>query len=430
MRKRFISILLALAMIIASCPATFADVEQSTYQHFSSIVSLGDSNSMGYGLKGYKDYSNARYLNGGVIGSFPQITSKILGVEKKNTTNISYPAFRSKDMLYFLGGDVDMTGDVFFENSYNNRLYHAAVDSWRKSNGKLSKFVPSAKTMGKGLGADVGNYFINKIKKGDENQLVIIYAGAADVLFAPLEQLAAFLDTDDIPGSISKIVKAIKENINSFKTNVPKLIAKVKELNPDCTIALVGTFNPVKNLSLSSDKYLPIFNAMSSATDSINNCYKCWAKKTENCVYVDISNVETATLEKRITIKGLVAAMTGSEESSFDAQDIYHATPDGYKYIARQITDKFKINTTDQGRDIIVDVGSLENVTSVRLDGKKAKFTFDSSSKKLTVSNCKGFAQKLTVHGEKNGETFTLTYCIKGNSCKGYTAKQIYAAIA
>lgn len=444
-KKRIVALLLTAVMIAALCPTVFADGETTGYRQFSSIVTMGDSNAMGYGLDGYKgdpnylakrdlgdtstEYTDFSYLFGGIEGSFPQIAAKTLGVDTKNCTNMNYPALRAKDMLYFLGGNVNMNGDIFFESSYNmGRFNHAAIDSWRDQNGNTTSFVPSEKTRGQGYGIDVGDYFINKLKTGDKDQLVILYAGAADVLYAPIEQAALLLDTNDIAGSIGKIVKALWEDYTSFKTNVPALIKRVKALNPDCTIALVGTFNPFKNLSISDDVYLPIFNAMASITKKMNQSYKNWAKATDHCIYIDIANVETGTLEKEISVESLIKSLTDPAAAGFHYEDVFHATPAGYRYIARQITDQFAVDAKHPLDNIIVDMGSLDLVNSVKINGRYVEYSFDSSNQKLTIPCRWPNAKTLTLIGEKDGREVVCVYKLDWSICDGYTALQVYAA--
>ncbi len=442
-KKRIVALLLTAVMIAALCPTVFADGETTGYRQFSSIVTMGDSNAMGYGLDGYKGnpqyaalhdkgaafhYTDSQYLLGGVKGSFSQIAAETLGVDRKNCTNISYPAFRSKDMFYFLGGNVDMTSDSFFKNSYTYRFKHAVIDSWRDENGNKTAFVPSEKTMGQGYGIDVGDYFINKLKTGDKDQLVILYAGAADVMFASLEQMIGLIDKENIVGSIAKIVKMLGDNYASFKTYVPKLIERIRELNPDCTIALLGTFNPVKNLSISDDIYLPLFNSMASITEKMNRCYAKWAEATANCVYVDIANVETSTLDKKITLESLINALQDIDAANFYFEDIYHATPAGYRYIARQITDQFAVDAKHPLDNIIVDMGSLDLVNSVKINGRYVKYSFDSSNQKLTIPCRWPSAKTLTLIGEKDGREVVCVYKLDWSICDGYTALQVYAA--
>ena len=441
-KKRIVSLLLVAIMVATLCPVVFAAAETTGYRHFSSIVTLGDSNAMGYGLNGYKGnpqyaalhdkdtslhYTDSQYLLGGVEGSFPQVVAETLGVDAANCTNISYPAFRSKDMFYFLGGNVDMSNDSYFKASYTVRFKPAVIDSWRDKNGKKTAFVPSEKTMGQGYGIDVGDYFINKLKTGDKDQLVILYAGAADVMFASLQQMIGLIDKENIVGSVAKIVKMLGDNYASFKTYVPKLMERIRELNPDCTIALLGTFNPTKNLSISDDVYLPLFNSMASVTEKMNCCYAKWAKATDNCVYVDIANVETSTLDKKITVESLINALQDIDAADFYVEDIYHATPAGYRYIARQITDQFANDAKRPCANIVVDMGSLDLVESVKLDGKCVRYSFNRSNQKLTVPCWRINAKTLTITGEKNGQSIACVYKLDWSLCGGYTALQVYA---
>ena len=128
MIKRGICVLLCLVMV-CSIPLC-ASAANSNYKQFTSLFSIGDSNTMGYGLKGYKDYENRDYLHG-LKGTFTAYVRDYVGAENKCNT-MAYPGLRTKDVLYYLGGDVDMTGDKYFEK-YSR-------DSWAqglvKDNGK------------------------------------------------------------------------------------------------------------------------------------------------------------------------------------------------------------------------------------------------------------------------------------------------------
>ena len=121
--KRGLSLVLCLILMLSLCSGAFAATK---YKSFDSVFSIGDSNAMGYGLTGYKDYVNRDYLHG-LTGSYTaHVRDYIMGKNKESTCNtMTYPGLRSKDALYYLGGSVSMTGDSYFKKY--------STESWPES---------------------------------------------------------------------------------------------------------------------------------------------------------------------------------------------------------------------------------------------------------------------------------------------------------
>ena len=430
--KRIISVLLCVLMLASLGIGAFADTPPSEqkYPHFDSMFTIGDSNAMGYGLSGYQgnpaikgvgvwddsqNYTVFDYLHG-VKGSFPELVASALGIAREDHNVFAYSAVRAKDALYFLGGDVDMSTDKFFPITMDEWMPVYLLDSndaydtetvwhqwreWKKSDDPEKGESPV-------LSIPKGDVFINQLSaKPDDNKLVLMYSGASDVVFSSMTEALAKLESlDDIAGALTDVVGIMWKNYMGFLQNVPKLIERVQELNPTCTLVVVGTFNPIKDLKISEDIWLPVFDAFSLITSLMNQSYKVWAKEY-GAIYVDITDAETATLEQGLTVDRIF--------SGDNPELIYHATPEGYKYIARQILSALELEKTST-TDIVVDLGSVKNVSSVILGISKCNnYSFDPETHTLTVP-CSYVGEKL------------LTVTDRANEYAESVAKQLDAA--
>lgn len=406
--KRIISVLLCVLMLGSLCVCAFAEESNSKYPHFDSIFSLGDSNTMGYGLPGYKgNYGSGTYTDPyrtylkGIEGCYTDAVADTLSIDDSFDARVcmAYPAFRAKDMCYFLGLDVEK--DDFYE-SYKAQQWNRCV-------------IPDSG--GDGVTVDNGPNFVNSIKAKDgDNKLILVYAGVSDVIFSSTaEVLEGGVSLDDIPGALKNLATTMWANYNSFLKYFPMLIERIQELNKDATIVIVGTFNPIKDLKLTEGTdWLPAFEGFSAITALMNQNYRQWAKEY-GCKYADITNVETKTIDIDFYFLELI---------SRDAEVLYHATPEGYQYIARQILKTLETEKTVT-TDIVVDLGSVKNISSVRVDGAVVTdYTYDGSI--LTIPSSVPIAKTLTVTEKRDNGTFLITYQLSYDGT-GYNAYRLYA---
>lgn len=415
--KRTLSIALCLVMLLSTGAAAFAGNTPPTYQKFDSVFAIGDSNTMAYGLPGYKgnpaarhadDFNSANnwteneYLHG-IDGSYPQLVSEALGLDNTVACDVmAYPAFRAKDMLYFLGGDVDMSNDSFFQG------YVTRSDGWCDS---ILKDICSSREQ------PYNPYFTDILSsKNDGENLILVYAGASDVFFSSLSGVDL---SGDIGDAILGFVKTMWNNYWEFLDTFPALMDRLLKLNPNATIVIIGTFNPVKDLKISEDIWLPVLDAMSAITGLMNKNYQAWAEEY-GCLYADISNVETATLEQGLTVAKMF--------SGDDPELIYHATPEGYKYIARQILRELELDQT-VSTDISIDLGSVKDVSSVTVGGKIVKdYSFNSETHTLTVPYDSKDVKLVTVTEKRENGTYLATYQLSWSDDDGYTAYRMIAS--
>lgn len=412
--RRIIALVLAMLMLCSLGVTAFAgeaqEQEKPKYQHYDSVFAIGDSNTMGYGLNGYKgNIGNGRYVNreaylNFVEGSYPDCVADALGVPVENRNNMSYPAFRAKDALFYLGGNVDMTEDDYYNDNYIGWYNVVDEDSGAEANHDYT----------------FGSNFIDQIKyKDGDKKLVLLYGGSADVFFTTsTEVMKNGFDTSDIGASAKDIVTLLVKGYQYFLEYVPALIERIKTLNPAADIVLVGAFNPAKDLKLTEDSELHLLDAIATITALMNQQYQLWAKMY-NCKFADIGNVETRTLEMGLT----VAAMFDT-----DPEKIYHATPEGYKYIARQILNELTVEKAPVTTNIVVDLGATKKVEAVTVNGIiMTNFSYNKETYELTVPYLTTEANLLTVSVKNDdGTTALYTYQLSFGA-EGYTAYRMYA---
>ena len=394
--RRVGCLVLTIVLALSLGTAAFATEkpEEGKYYPFTSVYSIGDSTACGYGRPGYKVWENKGYLNA-LDGNYADIVAKTLSLKDK-CVSLAYPAARNRDILCFLGEDIEK--DAFWNKKYNEYFSHAMKDS---------------------VDSKGGNFFVNALKDDRENKLVLLYGGAADVFFASSDAVTTGgLDTSDIPGLVKNYVETLWNNYNEFLEYYPRLVEKIQELNPNATIVFLGTFNPIKNMSITDDLYLPVGDAFAVLSATLNQTVKTFAEKYDG-IYVDISNVETATLERELTL----GYLTGN-----NGEAIYHPTEAGYQYIARQILEKLEVEEPDRGSDIVIDLGSVQEVSSVKMGLLPVlNYRFDKDTHKLTIPYHLLASLNVTVTEKRDGRSYLATYQPIWNLKGGYTSYELYA---
>lgn len=385
--KRGLSLVLCLVLIFSLTSGAFAATK---YKHFDSVFSIGDSNAMGYGLKGYKDYVNRDYLHG-LKGSYTAYIRNYLDLTTEKCNTMTYPGMRSKDALYYLGGKVDMTGDEYFEKF--------STESWPES--LITDNGPKGKN------------FQNQIKNGGKS-LILLATGPADTFYSATQNTIYSSKYSSKLLAAAALPAALDKGFDEFVEYFPKLIQRLKTLNPQATILIVGYYNPLKNLKLTDLSLTSVFDSASILSENMNAKFKEWAKQY-GCLYADITNAETYTLERSLTFADLISSGNGK---------IYHMTADGHKYAARQILNQIKATPDPVTTKLTVDLGSVTSVSQVKLDNVAvSNFTYTASNHKLIVPCSVKTAKSLVVTEVfKDGNTYVADYELIWEAGVGYIA--------
>lgn len=372
---------------------------------------------MGYGLDGYKGgkfdetgrliketvYKTDDYLYG-VINSYTDLVREGLGIDRSNVSALNYPAMRVQDALYYLGAGPE---DDFFEYCYDERFQQADIDAF----GEAFVYDPT------GTKNDTSKSSFISGAAGD-NKLIIDQAGNSDLFYSVIEQTLseiASINKDNAASVVSGAIKRLWDAHANFKVYYPALIERLQELNPEATVVLVGMFNPFSDLLITDYSILPIFNTFAIVVNQINADIEAFAEQY-GCKYADISNAETASANENITIQKVINGEVYYER-------VFHLSPEGHKFVARQILNTLKVTPEDKGNNIVVDIGRFTNVDYVNVDGMCVDYSINGSV--LTVPYEKTDATLLTV-AIKNGDgTISLvSYALSYDN--GYTAQKLY----
>ena len=409
--RRILAVALCVVTVFSLSVAAFAKDSEPIYPHFDSIFSIGDSTCMGYGLKpGYKNWNDPETYIHSVEGSYTNTVAKaLLGEENlENCDMLAYPALRSKDSLKFLGVS-DIEPDPYFQGRFKGCKQYIVRDS--------IDYTTAAPASFEAWDGEIGTVFEDKLQK-DDNKLVLLYSGAADVIYST--SYFMHFDLDDIPNSVERLIGLLWENYGEFLEYYPALCQRIRELNPDCTLVMLGTFNPLRDVVISDELLIPLGNAFALLTDTMNEQIRAWTKDFDG-IYVDVSNTETKTLDQQFSASYVFGGG--------DTELVYHPNQAGYDYMARQILKALE-NKKGFTTNIRVDLGGVKKVTGVMVNGLPVlSAKYDAETHILTVPSVTTKASSMVVTElREDGSLYLATYRLSFNKkAGGYTAYRLYA---
>ena len=438
--KKIFSCVLALVMLLGAAVPAFAATKENVRQYGKEggYLAIGDSISRGCGAEGFYIGRNGEYLPNGegqygeydfrnVQGCVPYQIAQAVGckapmdITDQDATYwpFTYPGMTTAVTLDLLGVD-----DGFTDEKLNYAYYSDMLEyfGWQGSfPGVREGDTIDAVTAKKGAIGKCGN-IMELIRKAD---LITVQLGMCDVFYRTYRivsnggMLADGMSFDlSSPEAIINLVKtAVSEMWNGYeywKANYPLLIEKLKELNPNADMVMIGSFNLVNELTITDDLLAPIGSAFSAITESMNLMYKIWEKKY-GIPYVDISATETQAAELDWSLLG------DFKDNTFTGT---HPTQNGYDYIVRQTLAELPPIT--ETKNISVDLGRFTNVDYVLVNGiPVTNYSMDGFT--LNIPYSLPGATNLTVgvrndDGTISVQTYSLTYSITN----GYTAYRLY----
>jgi len=449
--SRIISLILTFAMLLP-CNAFAADVNKYEKKAFTYLC-FGDSFTRGLGCSDKWDEDNAISYEVGdcqsrnVRGAYPYIVAKTLGCICETENGIlsdrdaSYwPIATSGQTLSFV---LDLLGieDGFFDTDYLHKSGEYFSNLYEKVLKDFGNPNSSYKSDEEKYGACGSVYELRTIAENAD--LITIELGMGDVLCRPvmysLLQVYESLECDEVNKFTSMdafidILAQVIENCNAkiiaelfahlienayegysyFESAYPKLLEYLKSVNKDARIMIVGVANPAFGIKVSEEIPFPFGSLFSSLTAKMNRQLRQWAKKY-GVEYIDMSNVETMSTEKDWDLKTLFS------------EDLFlglHPSESGQRQIARAILDAYQ-GTDNPTNDIRVDLGRLDHVSAVFLDGIKI-LDYAVEGNVLTVPNRGYFARKLKVYSENEDATAATYYQLSYRPKKGYHAYRIH----
>ena len=324
-KKQWISILLCLVFVLALLPASPVHADGKV-----GYTVLGDSISFGFGLEENNSWgrnnlqpdANGQYIlykrpvGGMPPDAFPTLVANAVGVTNaRYYHNLSRCSFRTVEMLRVLSGrgsdyDNQMSGNALSNQvmSYNdcgmtewelNDMYQTAADS-----------VRSAK-------------------------LVTVELGSNDVVYAVTQRLGGL--TNPLT-AVSAVTSAYQEAYQIFSETYPKLIQKVYELNPECTVVAVGLYNPFRYLRINEGSDATLGAAMEGLVNQFNDLIRNLNGYANNSAYdyryADASNAEITPFND--TLSGYLSR--NAQQELLDEFNLkMHCNRNGHRYIASQV---------------------------------------------------------------------------------------------
>lgn len=431
--NRILACALTLIVIFSCfCTTAFAATAETVKQYGTEggYLAIGDSISRGCGATGF--YINNDEYEGGqydmlhlrnVEGAFPYLIAQAVGCntppdmtdQSATYWPLCYPGMTVAMAMDIMGIDDGFTDEKLDYPYYGDMLkyfgYEGSFDG-----------VRAGETYVAGESGQCGNV----IELAGRADLITVQLGLCDVFYRAYRiatsggSLAGGVSLDlssldAIAELVSTAIKEIKFGFEYWKANYPVLIERLKELNPDATIVMVGSFNLFTDLTLLDETVLPIGSLVNVITASMNNCYREWAKKY-NVLYADISNTETLSTEENWALLGdfLDNTFTGT-----------HPGQNGYDYITRQVLQQLPEKT--ENKNIVVDLGRFDRVDYVLVNGIPVKnYTMDGFSLTIPYSGVLANCLTVGIKGE-DGKIAVQTYRLVYRFGEGYSAYRLYA---
>ena len=231
MKKRLVSLLLALALLVLPVLPAFA-AEEDSYTY----IALGDSITTGVGLKdthfsstaksydvqeNYHDYSKDCYV---------ARVADALGLDRDHAVNYGMPAAMSSNILDLVRTGSTASGVAYHDPptlliGSNDTVLQLMGAMGRATNGKATKLLIPLLT---GTMREMNLQNLRTLRKGLEN------------LDLTPEELKAALKLLD-----SGMEEICDQTRGQTVANVEQILQELRALNPDAQIILVGYYNPL-----------------------------------------------------------------------------------------------------------------------------------------------------------------------------------------
>ncbi len=447
--KKAVSVLLCVLMFV-SCLSVFgsAATKDSVYQYGANgeggYLALGDSIGKGCGAEGSYIGKNGERLTvetcGGqyndndcryVQGSYAAQVADAVGCEAPADMNDSSGNFwpcTFGGMTTAVALDLYGIDDNYTDTTLNYEYYDWALNYFGYD-GSLTG--ARGETFNPETDGRTGN-IIDVTKKAS---LITVELGMCDIFYRTYRVITNggllgdgldidFTDVDTLKQILTSAVDLLNEGYDNWVKQYPLLIARLKELNPDATIVMVGSFNMVNQMTILDQTMFPLGSLFSTFTNKMNKQYEKWADEF-GVLYADISNTEALCTQEDWSLMGKFLDGNCSFPGS-------HPSIEGYDYITRQILSVLPTQEEqeekDTGKNIVFDTVRFdeEHVTGVYVNGIPVKdYTFDGFIINIAGKVPAPMVLTLKYTSESGTEGFQI-YRVSHNAGGGYNVKRVF----
>ena len=355
MKYRKITALILCLTLVCSlmCISGFAAEESSS--KCKNYVALGDSVPSGYGL--YYD-ENGKIQNPKglwVDGSYPVIVADYLGAE--NITNLCRDGFTTVQALRILDKeyDAEFKADTTSYEYYADILFRQYVASTTDEEmAELQEIAPKAIAEADVITLEFGNNdtfsyalcksiidYLYTAGTGEEAKQLIDTSFISDLEEKFGENEDSFSQTvATLLGSADFVANLLVNMADAYIDYIPRfdrLIERIRELNPDAEIYVVGMYNPIQEVVLSDDIPINVGRVFNPVVEIINLYADTLSPNRSEYIYVDVPDTETYDFP---------SLMSGALTSWANLVLPIHPTANGHEYIAEQIISAIENNNS------------------------------------------------------------------------------------
>ena len=341
--KKIIAMTLAVVMLVSLLSTAALAADEKNGQYYTVI---GDSNASGYGLDAYfKNAGSTEAVKEGdlIDGSYPAILANALGIDKNNVSVRSHSGWRTNEFLYMLQGDAC---GVPHDNFFMRALDFVKPETLNGEGDRIREAIDAADIISVNFGSnDIYSYSFSETS-GLLMNLVDHIPNPADIINDPATFFNKLIHTAEILGILPEIVSTFKSaldrNTASYKANMPKVIDAIRAENKDAKIIVLGVFCPVSfDLRINHQVVLDFKSSSDKRVKSVNDFLRNMCKE-KGCTFVDISQTECFGLPALDFSK----LITFDENIKYSAVKMMHPTDAGHAYIAKQIVNVIKNETS------------------------------------------------------------------------------------
>ena len=330
----------------------------------SYYVSLGDSTITGYGFDGYEDNQKNGWGQNVEGSAHLLLAQKYFGDNWENQfANYCQGALRADDLLYFLGGDVAI--DDYYKHEIEESLPFGTIEETQK---QFVATVKKADLISVAIGGGNVLTFVgkqmNRVMNGqealkldwskigiNEDEASMKELNEALDLLVPIVDELGLLD-QYVPAEMkplknpAKLTRALAESLlygyASYNYYYPLVLERIKEINPDAQLMIIGMFNPVDDWSMTTEingeaTVINIGGATGNLIATANLQSLAFALQHEKTTFVDISDAETH-LEADNPGKKLEFSDYFGGALRLNGKGV-HASEEGHEYIVKQMSD-------------------------------------------------------------------------------------------
>ena len=251
MKKRWISLLLALMMVLTLLPLGALGADADNVKQYSHYVCIGDSIAAGYGayardVRGFTTVPEAYHslvaeATGATVQSLAHTGMRTVEVRWLLDDNYSASATASSlramyfnglhDILYWMEMTKDDPNDPLLARYADPESEYYIRPNVREL------LAPYCEKGGYGF----KQFYRDQIESSD---LVTVALGLNDIFLYAMKMTASELNYLNLVTEVLEFVRYMGIGENAFKNNWSPIIKAIHNLNPDAEIVVVGMYNP------------------------------------------------------------------------------------------------------------------------------------------------------------------------------------------